>query len=217
MPSLSDTDFSSLLCYAPRGQGEVARKSKRIVWAAKSDSFVGPRRILTFAAERLEELLPETAVLQACFPKGAVAVPVPRAAPLVPGGLWPTLRLCEELRAAGVVADLRPLLDRVRPVTKSATAASDARPTAELHAASMAVSGGPSLHERGPFCLVDDVITRGATLVAAAAVLQAAFPEAGVTCFALVRTISKGEILDVLSPVAGTIRLRPDGSTHREP
>lgn len=217
MSFLSDTAFSSLLSYSPRGKSDLAEKSRRIVRAVKTDSSVGTTRILSFAASRILELRPDIPALRLAFPAGAVAVPVPRATPRVPDGLWPTMRLCEELRAAGVVDGIRPLIERTRPVAKSATAARGQRPLAEAHAASLAVADEAHLGEQGPFCLVDDVITRGATLVAAAAVLRAAFPQASILAFALVRTISDGDLPGILAPVAGEIRLRPDGSTHRDP
>jgi pyrimidine operon attenuation protein/uracil phosphoribosyltransferase len=55
--------------------------------------------------------------------------------------------------------------------------------------------------------LVDDVITRGRTLLAAAARLQEAFPCAEISAFALVRTLSRNETLSrVLDPCEGEVR-----------
>lgn len=66
--------------------------------------------------------------------------------------------------------------------------------------------------------VVDDVVTKGATLLAAAAVLQEAFPASRVRGFALVRTM--GLVLEVdriLDPCLGTISVLPDGSVDRDP
>jgi hypothetical protein len=42
--------------------------------------------------------------------------------------------------------------------------------------------------------LVDDVITRGSTFMGMVPRLQAAYPEVTIVCFALVRTVSMGEV-----------------------
>ena len=54
--------------------------------------------------------------------------------------------------------------------------------------------------------IVDDVITRGATLVAAATLLQQRFPEAEICIFAVVRTKScDPEVGTILDPVIGEV------------
>ena len=69
--------------------------------------------------------------------------------------------------------------------------------------------------------VVDDVITSGATLFAVTQMVADAFPDAAVKAFALVRTLSDGEIPETedrcLDPVVGTIALNSDGTTTREP
>lgn len=46
--------------------------------------------------------------------------------------------------------------------------------------------------------------------------LAAAFPGTRIHCFALLRTISQGEIASILDPVAGRITYR-QGHLHRDP
>jgi hypothetical protein len=46
--------------------------------------------------------------------------------------------------------------------------------------------------------------------------LQEAFPDATVRCFALVRTISTGDVAAIFAPTAGIITYR-DGLLMREP
>jgi hypothetical protein len=60
---------------------------------------------------------------------------------------------------------------------------------------------------------VDDVVTRGASFVGLVPRLQEAFPGIEIRCFALVRTISTGEIDRILDPVEGVISY--DGSEFR--
>lgn len=58
--------------------------------------------------------------------------------------------------------------------------------------------------------LVDDVVTRGASFIGVYARLQEAYPNAQIRCFALIRTISSGEINEILDPVYGEIRYEDD-------
>ena len=65
--------------------------------------------------------------------------------------------------------------------------------------------------------LIDDVVTKGRTLLAAATVLQEAFPQADIRAFALLRT--RGLIPGVqrlLDPCKGEIRWQA-GDAHRNP
>jgi adenine/guanine phosphoribosyltransferase-like PRPP-binding protein len=65
--------------------------------------------------------------------------------------------------------------------------------------------------------LIDDVITRGRTLLAAAARLRSAYPHADVRAFALVRTTGYLSRLDRLrAPCAGVVYWAA-GDARREP
>ena len=65
--------------------------------------------------------------------------------------------------------------------------------------------------------LVDDVITRGRTLLAAAGRLREAFPEAQVRAFALLRTLAPEESLRrILDPCEGEVRWL-SGDARRRP
>jgi adenine/guanine phosphoribosyltransferase-like PRPP-binding protein len=79
------------------------------------------------------------------------------------------------------------------------------RPTVQQHYQSFAVI--PSSKPAKKIVLVDDVITKGRTLAAAAMRVQDAFPDAEVRAFALVRTM--GFVLDVprlFDPCQGEVR-----------
>lgn len=62
--------------------------------------------------------------------------------------------------------------------------------------------------------VVDDVITRGATLLAAASHIKHSFPDADVRVFALVRT-GGAEVDSILDPVVGEITFNGTDSTRR--
>src|SRR5262249_15340508 len=106
-------------------------------------------------------------------------------------------------------------LRRVRAVERSSSAWMWQRPTVQQHYRSFAVI--PSPRHPSDIVLVDDVITKGRTLIAAAMRLREAFPAATIRAFALVRTM--GLIADVerlFDPCEGAIRW--DGQdAYREP
>ena len=102
-------------------------------------------------------------------------VPVPGHSLHHPGALWPSKRIAEALQAAGVGNRVEPCLVRKKPVQKSAWAKPGERPTARMHYESFAVE--TTLIAPTSVLLVDDVVTRGATLVGGAARISEAFPD----------------------------------------
>jgi predicted amidophosphoribosyltransferase len=127
---------------------------------------------------------------------------------------WPAHELCAEFVKAGLGAQSLALIERAHRVSKAAFSGADERPTARMHFESFMCASqiGPSQH----ITVVDDLITRGATMLAAVAVLQRAYPAATVRGFALIRTMSDVAIQNVTEPVEGRIVLRGD-ETFRRP
>jgi predicted amidophosphoribosyltransferase len=114
--------------------------------------------------------------------------------------------------AQGLAAHVVPWLERMYAVQKSSTARAGQRTGPDEHDDSVQVAR----KERRTFraiTLVDDVVTRGSTFVGLVPHLQEASPGMEIRCFALVRTISTGEIDRILDPVDGTISY--DGSGFR--
>jgi hypothetical protein len=65
--------------------------------------------------------------------------------------------------------------------------------------------------------LIDDVITKGRTVLAAAARLQAVFPHADIRAFALIRTVGFRQRMDCLiEPCDGVVRWA-GGDARRDP
>lgn len=116
--------------------------------------------------------------------------------------------------AAGLGARWLPLLVRATTVAKSAASRNEERPSAETHYGSFVVR--PDLAATACITVVDDVITRGATMLAAIARLAEAYPRATVRGFALLRTQSDDPIDEVKEPVRGTVVRVPWG-TKRTP
>lgn len=149
-----------------------------------------------------------------------ILVPVPGSAP-VQRAEWVGERVAWCLREVGLAAEVWPLLRRRHAVKKSAFATAGERPSVLEHYASFTVERAPSSGVSVSPCscvgepeanrlrltLVDDVITRGRTLLAAASRLREAFPIADVCAFALLRTLNRDEMLhQVLDPCEGEIR-----------
>ena len=90
------------------------------------------------------------------------------------------------------------------------------RPTTIEHYESMIVK--ERLSRPAEILLVDDVVTRGATLLGAANRLAEVFPQTRIRAFAAMRTISNPDEFDkVYVPCVGTIELRESGDTLRRP
>jgi adenine/guanine phosphoribosyltransferase-like PRPP-binding protein len=85
-----------------------------------------------------------------------------------------------------------------------------------IHYESLSVVPGFELPD-ARFLLIDDVVTRGRTLLAAALRLHEAFPQARITAFALLRTLGfKDHIDTLLDPCVGRIGWRA-GDARRNP
>jgi hypothetical protein len=155
-------------------------------------------------------------LLESLGPEFAL-VPIPRSAPLSnKDALWPSRRICEALVAVGLGAEVLPLLKRRDAVQKAATAPKGMRPGPEQHYESTVIDNEvPNLIER-PLTLVDDIVTRGSSFVGMFRRLAEAFPNRKISCFALVQTVSEGEIATLKAPIRGTITRYPSGKLWRD-
>ncbi len=74
------------------------------------------------------------------------------------------------------------------------------------------------IHRPARITLIDDVVTLGATFIAAASLVKEEFPESEVRAFALIRTRSLiPEITQIVDPVVGVIALDVLGKADRNP
>jgi predicted amidophosphoribosyltransferase len=133
-----------------------------------------------------------------------------------PNTLWVPERIATALASAGLGKSVVSCLIRTRAVQKAASSSPSERPTAEQHYESISVQG--SLSKPDEILLVDDVVTRGATLMGAANRLSDAFPKCHIRAFVAMRTISnQHEFENVYAPCTGTIDLHETGDTFRRP
>lgn len=202
---LSELGFGALLAYSPRGQAEVSRRSQNVCYRIKA----GDPATLDRALQLLREHVDGGRVLSSFFGPDVALVPMPRSAPLVAGALWPADVICRSIVGRGLARAIVPCLTRQSAVPKSARAPRGERPSVSQHFESMAARAMVGLADR--VLLVDDVVTKGSTALAAASRLAEVYPTADITLFALVRT--KGLVRDIeqiLDPAVGVIRLVGD-------
>lgn len=155
-------------------------------------------------------------ILKDFFDAADVLVPIPSSRPGSPHGSC-SGRLAEAMVEQGLGARAWGGLRRIRAVPKSAAAAPGRRPAVLTHYLSLRVEPVESTPGDGRLLLIDDVVTRGRTLFAAATRLHEAFPGARIRAFALVRTLGFADGLDRLfDPCVGRISWRA-GDTHRNP
>jgi hypothetical protein len=214
----SELEFVSVLQYAPQGSSRVSVTSQAVCYAVKTDSFLrGPFWVIKEAATRINEKFREFPFLSKCFGSDVVLIPVPRSSPLVEkNALWPTLRVCQELKARGLAREILPVLERVTAVRKAATAGRGRRPTPVEHFESTRITLKQLPFSPQRITLVDDVTTTGATFIGMVPRIRESFPRAQIACFALIRTMSDVDVETILDPVLGKITFL-NGRLQRTP
>jgi len=210
---LSEVLFAAALVYSPRGTSEESRKSRELV---RDPVKRADADFLRDVSTHLRGFLPAD-IVRDFLGEDVVLVPTPRRAPLPSkDALWPAKLICEALILGGLGAKVLPCLARTEAVPKSAFAAPGERPLPHRHYETMRVKRG-LLDAPARVTLVDDFVTKGATLIAAASRLKEAFPGAEVRAFALVRTMGLVRDIEKMGdPCRGRITF--DGaSANRQP
>ena len=216
-PALRNVAFCSCFIYSPRGNSFVSAASRQLCArlklgdAAWLPSYAGVVRELTTRHEAFAEL----------FTADAVLVPVPGSDPSATR-VWAAERLAVALLGVLLAKSVWLGVRRRFPVRKSATALNADRPTTQQHYESLSVQhpsarGSSRCSAPQRIVLVDDVITKGRTILATAARLHESFPNAYISAFALVRTMGFiGDVTQFLEPCAGFVRWG-GGDARREP
>lgn len=183
--------------------------------AIKGDRYLASGEpVIRVAAKIVASRAPEE--LRALFGPDVLLVPTPRHAPHDPAWHWSARRICEELVGVGLAPAYQPIVRRATRVQKAAFAASAAeRPNVRTHRESFAVDTGLIDDIPPRILIVDDIVTRGTTLLAMAQVLDAAYPNRSISAFAMCRTQSSGEVEKLEDPRVETIRLNPWGDADR--
>jgi hypothetical protein len=203
--------FASCYVYSPAGTGAVCERSRLLRALLKAGDAGFMRRYALRVHQQAEDSPP----LAGYFAATDVLIPVPGSSPRAAGDSWAAEHLAVALVKEGLGALAWRGLQRVRAVRKSATAAPGERPTVNLHYESF-VFERPAMPIEG-IVLIDDIVTKGRTLLAAASRVHEAFPQAHIRAFALVRTMGLiSGVQRLLDPCKGEIRWRA-GDAHRSP
>jgi hypothetical protein len=209
-PVIRAVTYASCYVYSPSGTGAVCERSRllRELLKAADPDFINKY------ASRVRQQADDSPPLADFFGAADVLVPVPGSVPHT-GGLWAAEHLAAALAHEGLGALMWSGLRRVHAVRKSATAAPGERPTVSVHYESFFLERPSMPPDR--IVLIDDVVTKGRTLLAAATRVREAFPSAQIRAFALLRTMGLvSEVQRLLDPCIGEIRWR-SGDAHRSP
>jgi len=178
---VSELTVGSLLIY-PKGSSPESSAARAFI---RYQIKQGRRGSIEYSARRLREILPGS-VLEGFFAGDETLVPVPGHAPRFQGGLWVAERICRALVAEGIGREVATLLDRVEVVPRSSIlTTATGRPGPEQHCRTLSV--GELLGKPARILLVDDVVTRGSTLIGCTMRMREAFPSIDIRAFALAR------------------------------
>ncbi len=208
---LSRLPFASCYVYSPAGCCPESRLSRNLRSLLKA----GDSAYLYAYAARIRVEADRQSRFAEFFAGRPLLMPVPSCRP---GCAHPSefvAALAAALSAEGLGSACWSGLRRIRGVAKSATSKPGLRPTTAQHYESFAVDHQSKVPER--ILLVDDIITKGRTLLAAATRIHEVFPHADIRAFALLRTMGYAPEIDrLLCPCVGEIRWRR-GDAHRYP
>jgi predicted amidophosphoribosyltransferase len=202
--------FASALVYSTRGTSQVSFKSRRLRDRIKR----GEQLLLDQIAEHVKALAND-GKFPGFFDSDVALVPVPGHAPLAPGAVSTTERIAIALRRQRLGGEVVSLLERAVLVNKSAFALAQDRPRANDHLQSLALK--PQLINARRFLLVDDFVTRGATLIGASSRIEEGFKGADIRGFALVRSMTDGDVPLMRDSCVGDIEMDANGETRRRP
>ena len=201
MPLRSSGSCGTYLVYSPRGLGPKGSKSKEVCYGLKNGHVKWIRK----TARHIKEHRRVKGVRGILGPDAAL-VPMPRSSPVVTGGLWPAKLLAQALVKVDLGERVLELLERTAAVRRSSTAPKGKRPAPQQHFDSFVVKP-LGIYEPEQIVVVDDVVTSGATMLAALSRLMDAFPDVPISGFAFVRTMSDSPIDKIPVPALCSIRL----------
>jgi hypothetical protein len=217
MLKLKQLEFGSFLSYDPHGLTPDAMISRQLIPPLKQDLPLGQPPILM--SEWIVNKICETMnSLKFCsfFQSKPILVPVPKSSLMQEGTLWVPKRIADALEKQGL-GNVVPYLKRVKPLQKSSTSGSGARPDVQKHYDSLVVQE-KLIKPTGDILLIDDVVTRGTALLGSANQLANTFPDCTIRGFAVMRTMGYIKpFTKIEDPCVGHIFLDDNGKITRYP
>jgi predicted amidophosphoribosyltransferase len=204
-------EFASCYVYSPGGFCATSERSRFLLALLKA----GDESLIVKCVSRVRKEAAELPLFAGFFTPHDVLIPVPRSTPGSRGSIWVAECLAAAFLRQGLGREVWLGLQRVRAVRKSGTAMAGRRPTVLSHYESFAADQRGQTPER--VILVDDVITKGRTILAAASRVREALPGTQIRAFAMVRTMGLiPNVVQLLNPCRGVIKWRA-GDAHRNP
>jgi hypothetical protein len=215
-PYLSKLEFGSFLSYSPMVTSDAEQRAYNVMLALKRHTPVSsPSR---FIPETISKHIKENLAklpFEEFFTTNPRLIPVPKSSRMRPGDLWVPQRIANALMKTGLGKAVDECLIRHHAVPKSATSKPADRPTVVQHYDSLVVN--KILPEPEQILLIDDVITRGATVVAAASRLASIYPKSRIRSFAAMRAMTYPFRFNrLVDPCKGDITFN-GRFIHREP
>ncbi|MEM3671092.1 MAG: phosphoribosyltransferase [Thermoprotei archaeon] len=198
------------------------KQAKEYMHYIKKDSVVrmgeGPNKSISMSdwiAAEIREKLQQLPFKQ-FFNRNVFLVPIPRSSLQVRNALWVPDRLAQAMERKGLGRRIQ-ILERNSNLRRSSISSPENRPLPKEHFDSLKVIR--RLDDLSEIVLIDDIITRGHTMLGAAWKILDVFPNAKVCGFAAMRTISNSlEFKDFYDPVKGEIEYRTGpGDALRRP
>ena len=212
-------DFGAFLTYSPYGESENALRSKTVRTQLKQDEVVNYGGTQQLMSEYLSEMIRnriETLPFRNFFNNVTILVPAPSSSLLTPNSLWVPQRLANALVRRGLGKDVGTCLERSKAIPKSSSSKPENRPKVTVQYDSMTVQ--KIIDEPNEIVVIDDIVTRGTTLLGSINLLHDSFPNTKIRGFAFMRTMTTpSEFEKIVNPCIGKIKLRDDGWPLRRP
>lgn len=212
----SSLRFGAFLVYPPAPVDDHGRAVKNFILGLKQDRVRGGVSSSRHVARRIHDLSDQHALIR--FLHNSFLVPAPKSTPLTAGALWAPDRIARALVGVGIGRDVVDLVERIEAVNPSHQSPGAERAWPDQHQRTVEVKRDLPLGFDGRLILVDDVITRGSTLLGCALALREAYPQADIAGFAVARTLRREEPMpaEAIQPVIGVIEWSP-GWISRDP
>lgn len=204
-------DFGSFLSYSPHGASPDIDQAREVMKIMKADQYLEKPQILMsdWIAKTIKQHL-DRLPFASLFKENTILVPTPGSSLMQANSLWVPHRIATALVNVGIGKKVVACLVRKTAVRKSAWSKPSERPKVKEHIASFSVQELISSPPPEEIVLIDDIITRGATLLAAANRLSDALPKARIRAFAAMRSIgNSSDFVSLSRPVTGTVQYRP--------
>ncbi|MCB1185341.1 hypothetical protein KDM41_18125, partial [bacterium] len=170
MKSLFELAVGSFLVY-PKGNDEATQRARQFI---RLRIKMGRHDAVVNAVSRLASQVAE-GPLAGFFPTDAVLVPIPGHTPRVKDGLWVADAICQEMVRSSLGSGVWPCLERIRTVPRSSHFVR-AEDRASLRDHEKSLDFRDLLLPSNEIILIDDVVTRGTTLMAGGHLISERYP-----------------------------------------